>query len=337
MKQSQKEPKSIFTSLKARCLSNLQPLVLGAGLLAGLFVACTDDAIRPTEGGPTFGATIAADNLENPVDAVPSPDASVIYYIAEKDGIPTVFSVDASGGASTSLHSGATFVAPRGVVTSSDGETLYVADPGAKAVFALPVDGSSAPEVVAGTGDIAAAAIDLKEEGGTDRLYIAGKDLSGEAAVMAIDAEGGTLETLSSGMPLMEPDGVAATSDGYVYIADRAAGGGSVPGRVFVWHGGSTVSDMGLKMVPGTPTGIAVNANENVALISTLNAETGASEVILLQNLNNVWIQPIEGSSTSGGVHCSREKNVCAWAGFNRAFRVTVGDVTSSSIGGAGD
>lgn len=322
---------------KGRFLSKLQPLLLGAGVIAGVFAACVEDP-KSVYDGPSFGATIAADNLENPVDAVPSPDASVIYYIAEKGGVPTVFKVSAAGGTSTAIHSGAPFVDPRGIVTSSDGDTLYIADPGAKAVFALAVDGTSPPEVVSGTADTVPAAVDLKDDGGVDRLYIAGRDSKNTAALMMVDAAGGTLQSITAGTPMVEPDGVAVLSDGDVYIADRAAASGVAPARLFVWGGDPGVTNMGMKMVPGTPMGLAITANENVLLVSTLNADTGASEVVLLEmhNHENVWIQPIEGSTTSGGVHCSRLKNVCAWAGFNRVFKVVVGDGTSSSPGGIG-
>src|SRR3954468_1952254 len=104
--------------------------------------------------GVSFSATTKA---TLPWDAVPSPDGSTIYYTAfAKDGTPAVFSVPAAGGDATVLASGAPLVMPLGLDVSSDGKTLYVADPwtaGAdgNAVFAVSTAGGSTPTAVAGT------------------------------------------------------------------------------------------------------------------------------------------------------------------------------------------
>lgn len=315
----------------------LRLVIAGAAVAAIAVAACDDNA--PTSEQPPFSATVAAETAENPVDATPSPDGNHIYFIASDNGAPAIFLVDAGGGAQMKIFSGAPLVAPRGIVASTDGKTLYIADPKADnggALFALSADGQSAPVAVPGTEGTEPTALDLMEGAKGDEIRFTGVDAKGSPAVFKIAASGGTAETLTSGAPLVEPDGIVATNDGYLYITDRAAATGKKSGRVFMFNG-EDLRDLGLEFAPGSPTGIAINADQNLALISTLNGDTGQSEVLIMQNTRNVWVQPIDGSTVSGGVHCSRTADLCAWAGPKKVFGVIIGGVFSSSIGGAGD
>lgn len=316
-----------------RTTSTNTGLRLGARLLAvcALGVASCVTGSGGT-GMPAFGATVAAESPDQPFDATPSPDGATTYFITI-GATPAVQSVPTNGGTPTKLHEGAPLVAPRGIATSTDGATLFVADPQA-GVLALPASGGT-PMVVAGTEALAPTALDVRAEGGADTLYLTGK-VDGKAALLKIPAAGGAATTLASGAPFVDLDGVATTSDGYVYVCDRAAGGGSTLGRLFAVRGGD-LGDLGFEFAPGTPCGIGLNREENLLLVSALDPVTGASQVLLIQNLDNHWVQPIEGSDYSGGVHCADLANVCTWAGKSRVYKVVTGSLTSSSIGGAGD
>src|SRR4051812_7888752 len=73
------------------------------------------------QGGNVFRA---------PLDASPSPDGKMVYFVAETvSGEAGIFRVSSSGGAVETLLAGAPLAAPHSLVVSTDGQTLYIADP----------------------------------------------------------------------------------------------------------------------------------------------------------------------------------------------------------------
>ena len=60
----------------------------------------------------------------------PIPTGKTVYYTALDPTLgPGVFKVPVGGGTPTTLHAGAPFAAPFGIATSTNGSSLYVADP----------------------------------------------------------------------------------------------------------------------------------------------------------------------------------------------------------------
>ncbi|MGI8551416.1 MAG: hypothetical protein ACR2PL_11620 [Dehalococcoidia bacterium] len=140
---------------------------------------------RPTYRA-NFGALSATllvsggKDFVTPLDAVPDPDGTTVYFVATTAGGGTgVFSVPASGGAVKTLLSGAPLASARGISVASNGRTLYVADPsagdGKGAVLALSPKGGGYV-FVAGTEGTALRAIDVVKAGGADTLSFTGTD-----------------------------------------------------------------------------------------------------------------------------------------------------------------
>src|SRR5262245_50367507 len=102
-------------------------LVIGVGVAAAALAAnCAHDESDPAQDAPVSAATAVATDLDGPADAVPSPDAASVYFIARDGGEPAVFQVAASGGATTVLFAGPPLANPRGIVASADGTKLYI-------------------------------------------------------------------------------------------------------------------------------------------------------------------------------------------------------------------
>src|SRR5437660_967595 len=66
-----------------------------------------------------------------PQPAASTSEGSVAYFTGVGPNGPGVFSAPSSGGSVQEIASGAAFGAPFGIALSTDGKTLFVADPGA--------------------------------------------------------------------------------------------------------------------------------------------------------------------------------------------------------------
>lgn len=264
-----------------------------------------------------------------PWDAVPSPDGSTIYYTSfGKDGVPAVFSVPAAGGDPTVLTSGAPFVTPLGLDVSSDGKTLYVADPwtaGAdgNAIFAVPTTGNGAPTVVAGTQGTAPQGVTIVG----DQLYYSGINPAnaGQAAIYKIAIGGaGDATIVAQGTRLIAPSGLAVAKDGTVYVLDRLASGNGLGAVLRVQNGtvDSIASDV---RIGGQMAGIALTLDESTLLVSSLDKTAGTAQVLTI-NLSNMQTgiinDVIKASTAAGGLHRAHDVNIFAWADVSRSGRV---------------
>jgi YD repeat-containing protein/probable HAF family extracellular repeat protein len=118
------------------------------------------------------------------------------------------------------VASGAPFVDPVAVAVSPDGNTLYVTDYSANAVFRLPVDGGTPTLLASGPLLENARGITISPDGKT--LYIAG---FGRGEILSVPVAGGQPTVIASGAPLVTPHGIAVSPDGStLYIADHYAG-----------------------------------------------------------------------------------------------------------------
>src|SRR5262249_38195087 len=145
---------------------------------------------------------------------------------------PGVYKVASSGGAVTTVASGAPLSAPWGLSISTDGQTLYVADLGAEsgadgnAIFALPSSGG-APTRLDKTGGQRPNVPEVINENGVDMLYYSGFDPSDQQpAIFKLNpAKNEAATVVFKGAPLVWPSGVAVTKAGVVYVVDLAASG----------------------------------------------------------------------------------------------------------------
>src|SRR5262245_7613904 len=130
----------------------LSSLSIGCSLLAA---ACASERVgAPTSvtpvdsggrgGAPTGVTLVARGGFKSPADAVASPDGKTFYFSARTEGgEPAVFRVSSQPGSrATAMVTGAPLTAPRGLVLSCDGSTLYVAGGGAP-IYALPTAGGA--------------------------------------------------------------------------------------------------------------------------------------------------------------------------------------------------
>jgi sugar lactone lactonase YvrE len=254
-----------------------------------------------------------------------------------------IFSVPATGGTPSLRYMGAPLVNPVGISTSSDGNTLYIADLGAGtngggAIFSMPSAGNT-PTVVAGSDGLHPAALDVAEVGTSDDLYITGTDTSGSPAVYKLAAEGGTAEVVIMGAPLVKPNGISVTTDGTIYVADKAAGK-SLPGQVFEVSNGHATA-FGPEIEPGNPTGIASSVDGFIVLTSALDPKAGTSQVeIVTAKTGNgsTFNDVIKTNTVSGGLHRARFKDIYAWAGKTQVYAIKITRILadSSTPGGVG-
>ena len=273
-----------------------------------------------------FSVTLLAQGgavFYEPLDATPDPTGAMIYFVARAaNGQPGVFRVAATGGLVQSVLIGAPLVGPRGVAFSSDGETLYVADPeaaGGGAVFAVPIAGGSA-SVIAGTRGTGARALDLVHTAQGDILYIAGAEQRLQrAAVLRLPLVGGATPTsILRGSPLAVADGVAVSANGKVYVAGRNGNGDGSQIVLEVDQRGHRSLVRSIRL--GSPAGLALTADESALLVSSVAAD-GTSQVLfvdLATGSTSVFNDVIGANRGSGGLHRAHQANFFAWCGIGR-------------------
>lgn len=309
-------------------------LLVGALMAASLATGCGSPAAQQPALGDTLvkSADVATQSgpFQGPLDSTPDPDAATIYFTAGGPDGPGIFRVPAAGGAAEPLASGAPLVRPVGIAIGGDGRQLYVADPEAGEIFALPVTGG-VPAPIQGASGSAPRGLDVVSEQGRDMIYFTGKAPGdGQPAVLKLPVSGGAPTVVAKGAPLVEPDGVTVTRAGVAYVSDRAAGGGGA-GSVFKIDGG-TVTKIVEQVRVGDPAGVALTKDESVLLVSALQPDR-ASDQVLLVNLSTLQTgsvtQGIAQNQKAGGVHRARNSNTFAWAdlsagGAGRVYRIVL-------------
>lgn len=275
-----------------------------------------NDAVKAIEPQANGGTTFHA-----PVDAALDPDAKNIYFIANSAQGMGVFKTAVNGNTVVSLTVGSPFTTPLGLDVSTDGQTIFVADPGAAVqsrlrspqltkgmIFHLPATGG-APVAVPGTEGTAPRGLTIVNENGVDMLYFTGVDPSdGQPAVMKMAASGGTFTLLDKGTPLVQPTGIVVSNAGLVYITDQASAPNGL-GNVFQikqQHADSNVNHdsnhpavaSDAETTPlvtmsshrellgtvrgGNPAGITLTQDQSLLLISSLDTTQGTSQVLVI-------------------------------------------------------
>ncbi len=272
-----------------------------------------------------FNQVVVATTVETgnfPLDATPDPDGTTFFFTAAGTDGPAVYRVPALGGAVVTVAGGAPFVTPRGVAVSTDGRTLYVADPAAASsgagglVFALSVDGGD-PVPVPGSEGTLARAVEIAAEASGDHLVLAGVDpATGQPAVLTLAASGAPTPTiLAHGAPLVAPDGVAVSHSGAIYVADRGPAAESTGGRVYRVLDGR-VEAIFADFQAGNPAGIALIIGESILAISAVDPAAGAAQVLLVDlatGQTGVATKRIGDNPGAGGLHRGRNTETLAW------------------------
>lgn len=320
-------------------------LGMAATAMIAVIIDCGDTNTPPekSNGITKITVTPAATNLDTPLDATPDPMGIDIYFIAKNAGGVGVFRVPAAGGTVTQLYVGAPLVEPRGISTSADGKTIYVADPaggsdGKGVIWTMPSSGDT-PVPLSGTAGTRPTALDLTENGTADDVYFTGQTAEGYGAVFMVPAKGGTPTTLFAGAPLEKPDGIAIATDWSVYVSDAQAGTDQ-PGRAFKVTSGSA-KPLGPEFTPGTPAGLAVTLDDAKLLVSSLNPAAGTSQVVVVQTKDassSVFNDVIKANEVSGGIHRARFKETYAWAGYKTVYSIKLRTILAdgSTPGGVG-
>jgi DNA-binding beta-propeller fold protein YncE len=212
-------------------------------------------------------------------------------------------------------------VAPKGISLSSDGQTLYVADPEAEAesgqgqLFALAVTGG-APIPLAGAAGTAPVNLEVANQEGADIVYFSGVDPSDSApAVLSLSQDGLGYSIVAKGAPLVEPQGLAITSAGVVYVADAQGAGEDLASVLRIEDEATTVIASGFRT--GALAGATLTEDEGALLVSALHPQRASAQVlviVLADGTQGIINAVIEANDGSGGVHRAHESNVLAWA-----------------------
>ncbi len=265
------------------------------------------------EGAEVATISAAVTGLGFVSDAVPSPDASRVFYLTGGPwGLWSSF-FDGSGGAEQL----ADFTAPRNVVVDPEGETLWVSD--GAGVSTLPVDGGE-PALIPETEGMSPEGLHLHEDGAARWLYLTGLDPEGGGAIglHRLPADGGAVETVAEGSPFYSPQGVVVDAAGEVaWVCDGAAGADGSGALIRVEGGEARRVLDGFEA--GSPCGVALSADGAVVLISSIGAE-GKSQLLLYDVARAEADSSSEGIGEnvgSGGMHGAWDApGVYAWTGL---------------------
>lgn len=301
------------------------------GLLA--MTGCKDEEPQPPPPNPlgngTIGSIKPAAHDETaftaPLDATPNPNGDMVFFTARNADGAGVFKSAASGGGVAVVYAGDPISGPVGITISTDSQLVFVADPGASTseeldlgvIWSLPAAGG-APSAISGTAGYAPRGILLMNEANADVLYFTGKTPGDSVpGVFKVHASGGTVETIAKGEPFSDPNGIAVSREGLIYVVDSAAedlAAGSA--RVIeVKNKVATTLQEGLKV--GFPAGIAMSQDDAAVLISALDPATGKDQVVrldLVSKQQTANSQGIDGFDEAAGLHRAANAEVYAWA-----------------------
>jgi sugar lactone lactonase YvrE len=251
-------------------------------------------------------------------DATLSDDGSILYFTGvSSKGNGAVFSVPASGGDPTPVTQSG-LVAPFGIALSTDGKTLFVADPGAESasedggsIFSVTAEGGSV-SAVSGTAGMVPRSLDVIDEGGTPTIFFSGS-VKNVAGVFKIAAKGGKVSVVASGDSFHDPAGIAVAKDGTVYVVDTVAGSRHDATVLAVTNG--KVSTLLPHADVGYPAGVALAQDESALLVSGLDEANGNASVLRV-DLKSHEVVDFPGPKTKldftafyepGGLHRARK------------------------------
>lgn len=312
----------------------------GSGGSSGTGATGGTGGTAPDGGGAMIGIEKAAE-APTPFDATPDPDGKVVYFTAADPTLGAgVFKVPVGGGTVSTVHAGAPFSAPFGIATSTNGSSLYVADPASEwadtsgepqdggQIFTLSVGGGT-PSAVAGTMGRSPRGLEVHEENGADMIYYSGRDASGVPGVFKIASGGGNPTAVASGTPFVDPSGVAVSAAGDVYVADTVNSENRTASVIVVKAGAASVLATDLRV--GFPVGIALASGDTTLFVSGLDPDT-LTDLVLAIDVNTKAVTRYTGNADinigmfdePAGLHRAKKANVFAWADSKANTRGTV-------------
>jgi hypothetical protein len=225
-------------------------------------------------------------------------------------------------------------VSPLDIDVSLDLRTLYVAD------FAGGRSGLGAIAVVSVLGgalNFAAEGFSPRSVtvGANDEVFFSGIDpTTGEPGVFAL--EGGNVNTVFKGPPLVDPSGIAAFANGRLLVADNGAFGGDgallANDASIVSIDGGQASLFASGFATGFPAGIALTQDESTLIVSAESADR--HDTLLLVDVANPELAPKQVTASfsafqdaAGGLkrtHGKDEFSFCSLAanGGGTVFRI---------------
>jgi DNA-binding beta-propeller fold protein YncE len=321
--------------------------VLALTALVGLSACGDDSGGGQTSGGGTQSTSHAigdpaiksavvvaqTDQSAMPLDAAPSPDGAVVYYITTGDGGSVLSSVPAAGGSATTIVQGAPLVKPTGVAVATDGSRVFVADQQALqdsvagvsgGVLQVSTTGPPAPTLLAGTEGRSPRGLDVVSEGGADIVYFTGLDpANGTPGLFRVPVAGGSVTTVAEGAPFVSPDSVVVTAGGVAYVTDQGSGQGK--GEVLkVSDGKATPVLPDLRL--GSPAGVTTVNDDATLLVSSIDAASLSDQVLFLDVATGKTAAATKvigaNKDSAGGLHRAHTAPVLAWADVSRGGRV---------------
>jgi hypothetical protein len=254
------------------------------------------------------------------IDATPGPDGCTVYFTAsDATGGSNVYS-NTIGGTAKALTTTSPFIYPVGIATTSDGQTIFVADlatiPDAAkttegGIYTLSASGGGA-ELLTGTGGYSPRGLVIIKLSGTDTIFFTGVDpTDGQAGVFQIPAGSGSVTTVVKGPPFADPGGIAVATNGQVYVTDH----GAAPGGAILNVNGTTTKQLATIKLGSYPAGIALSQDGSQLVVSregdasgsavaVLNASTGAQESLFGTGLDK--------ANEPGGLHRASGADVFA-------------------------
>lgn len=284
-------------------------------------------------GDSAFKAAVVVAQADQPVDAAPSPDGNVIYFVATGERGPGIFSVAGGGGTVSTVVEGAPFAEPTGVAVATDGSRVYVADQqaqkvgttGAGAIVTVPANGAlESPTLLTGTGGRSPRGLDVVNQGDADAIFFTGLDpANGAPGLFQVPAIGGTVLTVAEGAPFVSPDSVVVDAEGAAYVSDQGSGPGQ--GKVFRVAGGTVTPVLG-SLHLGAPAGVTLIHDDATLLVSSLDATSLSDQVLFLDLATGKTATASkiigQNNNSSGGLHRAHTASVLAWADVSRSGRV---------------
>jgi sugar lactone lactonase YvrE len=279
-----------------------------------------NDAGTPLGSGALTTAAVVANGaaFSLPLDSAPSPDGKTIYFTGVAPGTattasaPAIFKVAASGGTTTVLATGGSIGAPFGIAVSSDGNTVYVADPAFTttndkgSIFSVSASGGT-PTALTETSDYAPTAIAVAKVGGADNIVFVGTDKTTGFSSVFKDV-GGTVSTVIAGTASASVGAVSIYTDGTVYFTDGA-------GHVYSAAAGATT---GTLVTPnafslGFPAGLAVSQDGKFLLVANTDPATGGEGIARIAITGGAVTQlalSLTANGEAGGLHRAADADV---------------------------
>jgi hypothetical protein len=238
------------------------------------------DAGPPASGGEVTALNVAAEGGFGLLPFNSAIFGDNVYIIGAAATGPGIYRVGIGATRTATLvYSGSELTAPIDIDISSDGATLFIADPAHETadalgrVISMSTSGSRITAIEGSVG-YRPKGIVVSNTGGADVVYFTGNNpMNGSAGIYRAGPMGQVRPVLE-GAPFVELSGIDVNASGTAYVADTE-------GTVYEVTG-TMANELLTKLKFGYPAGIALSQNEQALLISALDRVTWKDVVIRL-------------------------------------------------------